>query len=231
LVTLVAMYPKADVPVLRCRCPPPNPTNPTPGFVRQGRPLTVYPPARLEPSSAAPRACTVGESILLGKSIAAAGRAEVNVLGTTVHELLSADDRSLDVTQRLEFAAGLIARHRLGSALTPDSLVAMADRQWVWIDSPFPGGVLRREWPIAYRLDVGTVVSGAIDLIVQTNDHVAILDHKTTLTHEGALAKAETFAAQLGCYSDAVLRMGSGKQVSTWLHLPLAGLVLGVALR
>lgn len=209
---------------------PPNPTSPTPGFVRTGRPLTAYPPARLEPSSAAPRACTVGEPILLGKPIAPAGRPDVNVLGTTVHEFLSGDDRSLVVRERLELAAGLIARHRLGTALTADSLLTMADRLWVWLDARFPGGLIRREWPVIYRLDTGTVVSGAIDLMVETHDHVDILDHKTTLTQRGTLAKAEEFGAQLGCYADAASRMGTGKSVSTWLHLPLAGLVVDVTL-
>jgi ATP-dependent helicase/nuclease subunit A len=218
----------AEVEVRPCASQPPAPLPLIPGSVRVGRTATDYPRARLSPSSAEPRPCTVSDPITLGSALAAAGSPDVNELGMAVHEFLAADDRALSAAEREELALGLLERHRVASAIAPGALLTIGDRLWGWLDARFPGGRIRREWPVLRRLETGTLVAGAADLVVETADHIAIVDHKSTATHRGALAKAETFAAQLACYADAMAKTGEGKTVSTWVHLPLAGMVVGV---
>ena len=78
------------------------------------------------------------------------------------------------------------------------------------------------------RLPGGTVMSGSADLTVEGADQLAIIDHKSAATYQGALAHAGVYSAQLASYAQATMRAGWNKPVSTWLHLPFAGRMVEV---
>ena len=74
-------------------------------------------------------------------------------------------------------------------------------------------------------MDSGTTCLGTADLIVEGDEQIAVVDHKSV-----GLAvmteKAEVLAGQLGCYADAVRKAHPMKAISTWVHLPRAGVVV-----
>jgi hypothetical protein len=72
-------------------------------------------------------------------------------------------------------------------------------------------------------------MSGTADLILETAEHLAIIDHKSSATYESALAQAGVYSAQLASYAQAARRAGWNHPVSTWLHLPLAGRIVEVS--
>ena len=84
-----------------------------------------------------------------------------------------------------------------GESIEPAELVEVADRLWGWIREHFGSDCLvRPEWPVGFREENGTVVFGTSDLIIETRDHLAIVDHKS-YGLAAAGAKVEVLAGQL----------------------------------
>jgi predicted amidohydrolase YtcJ len=152
----------------------------------------------------------------------------MEAFGTAAHAFLAADDPQRSREDRLEMAAGLIERHRILGALEPAEFVELGDRLWRWVRDRFGNQrTVHTEWPLGLKLESGTLVLGSSDLLVESGDAVAIIDHKSFgLTT--AASRAEALAGQLGCYADAVVRARPGKHVSRWVHLPVEGAVIEV---
>ena len=123
-------------------------------------------------------------------------------------------------------ASRLLEGYAVEGALSAQHLLEIADRLWRWTQARFGDSCrLRREWPVAERLPLGTIASGSVDLLVESAGHVAIVDHKS-FRAATAEAKKDSLGGQLGCYADAVARARPDTTVSTWVHLPFDGLVL-----
>jgi ATP-dependent helicase/nuclease subunit A len=199
------------------------------GSIRKGKhTVPPYAAATLAPSSAPSRPGRLGEAVTLGPPVRMLGKVEVEHLGTALHAFLGADDPQHDVRPRLDMAAGLLERYAVARALDPAALVELADRLWRWVQRQFgPSSVVLTECPLGLRLDSGTVLQGTADLLVESDDAIAIIDHKSFgLTT--ASTRVESLAGQLGCYADVVARARPGKTVSTWVHLPFEGLIVPV---
>lgn len=202
--------------------------HPEPGFLRLGRSPVDRAAARLAPSSAAPRPAKLEEPVRLGEPLRMRASVETDVLGTAVHRFFSADDPQRAAEVRLEIAAGLLGRHDVGRALKPEDLLELADRLWRWTATQFGDShVARVEWPLGVRLASGTCVLGAADLIVESREAIAVIDHKS-MGLAAATRQVEELAGQLGCYADALVLARPGKAVSRWLHLPFEGVVVEV---
>jgi hypothetical protein len=75
-------------------------------------------------------------------------------------------------------------------------------------------------------------VSGVIDLLLETDEGVVIVDHKTFPGRsEGAWRKkCREFVAQVAAYGRMVEDAGLGAPRSTWVHLPVGGGVVEITL-
>src|SRR5665213_672231 len=207
---------------------PPVAAAPRPGTVRAGKPIAQRAPASLAPSSAPPRPGRLGEPVQLGRPIMVQRSVDVNALGNAVHGFFAADERHRLADDRVGMATRLLNRHRVARALEPTDLVECGDRLWRWIAATFgDDSVVRTEWPVGLRLDIGTRVFGTSDPIVETRDGWAVIDHKSFGLATGA-SKVDMLAGQLGCYSDALTRAHPGATVSKWVHMPLDGVVVKV---
>jgi ATP-dependent exoDNAse (exonuclease V) beta subunit len=201
---------------------------PRPGTVRVGRALAQHVRASIAPSSASPRPAWVGEPVRLGRSIGIRDAVDVNALGSAMHDFFAADERQRPLEDRKEMAVGLLGRYRVASALQARDLVECGDRLWRWVHERFGGeAVVRTEWPVGLKVGAGTRILGTSDLIVESDDAIAVIDHKS-FGLKTALSKADLLAGQLGCYADVVVRAHPTKTVSTWVHLPLEGVVLEI---
>jgi ATP-dependent exoDNAse (exonuclease V) beta subunit len=92
---------------------------------------------------------------------------------------------------------------RLGSA------VADFDR---WLARRFAPLRVAREVPLLGLDGRGSVVSGVVDLLVETTDGYWVLDHKSDLTDDRA-ARFEAYLPQLRCYADLVRNAFPGRPV------------------
>jgi ATP-dependent exoDNAse (exonuclease V) beta subunit len=203
---------------------------PEPGCIRVGKAPVERAAATLSPSSAPPRQATLGEPVRLGDLIRMRASVGADVLGTAVHAFLSADDPRRPAGARREIAAGLLDRFGVGRALEPTDLMELADRLWRWVNDRFGEGcVVRTEWPLGMKLESGTLVLGSADLIVESAEMLAVVDHKS-MGLATATREVEGLAGQLGSYADAVKCARPGKPVSTWVHMPFEGVVVEVRL-
>ena len=105
-----------------------------------------------------------------------------------------------------------------------------------WKDGRSPGASSPRrsrrfqEWPIRHRLPDGSVVRGFVDLVIEIDEGLVVIDHKSfpgTLTDEHK--KVQEYAGQLGVYGEA-LAAAEGKPVlAGYIHLPVSGEMVEVS--
>lgn len=194
----------------------------------------VYPPASVTASSTAVAGAAVAV-IELGERLEVRSSAirddeVMRHFGEAVHGFLAADRVADPASDRETMAGELLERWGVAGAVEPASVVEASDRLTQWLADRWPGATLRREWPLAHRFEGGTVLQGTADLVVETEDELVVIDHKSFPgNREAAVARAVEFAGQLASYADA-LRAATGKRVGeTFIHLPISGLVVSVS--
>jgi ATP-dependent exoDNAse (exonuclease V) beta subunit len=107
----------------------------------------------------------------------------------------------------LESATGVTIDKKVRSGL--ESAVADFDR---WLAARFEPVRMARELPLLGLDGRESVVSGVLDLLVETAGGYWILDHKSDITDDRA-ARFETYLPQLRCYADLVRKAFPGKPV------------------
>jgi hypothetical protein len=194
------------------------------------------PPLFIQPSSLENTKTSVtvkiGETIALGGRLTLNGKASSDVIGDAVHLFFGSDQPELGVPARTEIARGIIARWGLTSALTESDLVAASDRLRSALDKRWPGARHRRELPLLHRLSSesgDSFLRGTLDWLVEGEGEVAVIDHKTTdIGPEVVGIRAAEHANQLSAYASAVGVAGMRGRVGTWLHFPMAGVLVEV---
>jgi ATP-dependent exoDNAse (exonuclease V) beta subunit len=182
---------------LRAIQPRPLPEGLTPEFVTpsalEGGSVSDMPPeVRTE---------RYGEGLRLDISVAAMER---GILLHRCFEVLSGHPERVD---RLEAATGL--------ALVPDQIQAVARSVSdfdAWLTATFVPSRVEREVPFLVIDDAGSVVSGVVDLLFETEAGFWILDHKSDATDDPA-SRFSFYWPQLCAYEDAVRRARTEKPV------------------
>jgi len=187
-----------------------------------------YPSAYQAASSVAAQGRVMAE-VRLGERLPLQGKPDMQMLGEAVHTFLGANYRPYTPEQHLQKAGETLDRWGVTGNLSPEILLQADERLDKFILERWPQAVCHREIPVAYRTDAGTIVSGFIDLLLETEEGYIIIDHKT---FPGSIAdakeKAAGFAGQLGMYRDALFQAGGKKVLATYIHLPVVGLMVEV---
>jgi ATP-dependent helicase/nuclease subunit A len=91
-----------------------------------------------------------------------------------------------------------------------------------WLSASFPDGEVFRETPVLYLDDAGSLVSGFIDLVVETANGFWIFDHKSDRVAD-ATASFEPYMPQLKDYSDGLRKARPDKPMLgialNWIRL------------
>ena len=197
-----------------------------PGAVTVGRPRTDFPPARLSPSAATAVSCRVGEPVVFGPRLRLTGSPDMAELGNAIHGFLAADRLDLAAEERLDLAVGLLGRHGVAPHLAASELVDAGSRLWHWVDTFAPLRV-HREWPVRERRPEGSIVNGTADLVVRCDPGLVVVDHKSFPGDmEQALARVAGYSGQLATYARALGRASGSPVTSTWIHLPMLGVIV-----
>ena len=131
-----------------------------------------------------------------------------------------------EVINRLQMAKDILTRWQVAGSLTPDDLVKSADALKTWVDKTHPNATWKKEVPILHRLDNGTLVSGFIDLLLETPDQLIIINHKAFPGNQSELKKrSEEYFGQLAAYEKSIKEISS-KPVVKILHYPVAGYMM-----
>ncbi len=150
----------------------------------------------------------------------------MTALGEAIHTFYAADQPGLDNKARLQLATDILNRWQVSVYLKPVHLVQSADALETWIDQTYPNATWKKEVPILHRLNNGTLVSGFIDLFLETEEQLIIIDHKAFPGSQSELKKrSEEYFGQLAAYEKSLKEISS-KPVLKILHYPIAGFII-----
>lgn len=207
---------------------PPDAVASTQGYRSPAAAIAVYEPLAVTPSSSAPTDARIVEEIDLGHRLPFAGSSDIASVGEALHRFLAADDPTRENAIREAMAKRLLANWGV-TAVDPRDVVEMSTRFFAFVEQRWPGAILHREAPILQRVGEQTI-SGRLDAIVETDDEIVIIDHKSFPGGPDQWpAQVKKHAGQLSAYADVLDAHGGGsKQIRLALHLPVSGTVLVV---
>lgn len=164
---------------------------------------------------------------LPGTGVLAENTYNYGALGTAAHAFFAADLDDLRPDARTACAEGLLAAAGLTGLVRGDALVKASDALRTWVEGRWPGARWHRELPVEALVasDHGDRrVVGIVDLLLETDEGVVIVDHKTFPggTEASWRKKALEVAGQLFVYAH-VLRQAGRKVLGLWVHLPMGG--------
>jgi len=219
----------ADVRLLAADASPEE-RYPDPTFVRSKVGDTPLPrkPLFIRPSAAEGSDWFVSERTTLGDRLPIDGIADFATLGEALHAILAYDDPARPTETRITDAKATLDRWRVTGFSAKDALTA-SDRLHTKLAVLWPGAKLRREAPVTARIG-RQLIQGRIDLLVETNETTAIIDHKSFPGRfEQWEAKALQYAPQVALYGEAV-KAASGRSCDhLFVHMPVVGALLRLA--
>ncbi|MFO8048592.1 MAG: PD-(D/E)XK nuclease family protein [Desulfosudaceae bacterium] len=204
-----------------------DPAEPLPRDIAPGRdypavPPVDHPPARQSPSELAGTG-QIHSAEKIGPRLPLADHPDMTALGEALHTFFAADRPEFAPNYRLALAEDILHRWQVSASLKPEHLVQAADALAAWIDHHYPTAAWKRELPISHRQDNGTLVSGFIDLLLETDQELVIIDHKAFPGSQAEIKKrSEEYFGQLAAYADCLQEVSS-KAVVKVLHYPVAG--------
>ena len=208
-----------------------SPVEPEPGSITPGEDYKLpekaveHPPARRTPSSMEGEGAVI-QMEQIGERIPIVGKPDMDMVGNAFHLFFAADRPEFDEQHRLDLATGIVQRWGLKGAVDPGHLVQAADNLRNWAEKNYPNAIWRREWPMSRRLPEGTVVSGFSDLVLEAEDRVAIIDHKTFAgSRKEAERRADEYFGQLEAYREITSKSYGFTDVSCYIHYPMIGMM------
>jgi ATP-dependent helicase/nuclease subunit A len=127
--------------------------------------------------------------------------------GTILHRCFELLDGDGDAGGRLEAALGSML-----DAPLREAVVSAADGFYAWLKRRFAPIAIGREIPVIGVDNRGSVVSGVIDLLVETAKGFWIVDHKSDQPDD-LEARFREYLPQLLCYAEVLGSLPSGKKV------------------
>ncbi|AXK79541.1 DNA helicase UvrD [Pseudolabrys taiwanensis] len=188
----------------------------------------THPPFRILPSKIvhAESNATTYRKIDVGGRLALSGNVDMGSLGAAIHQFLAADVGPTDAAdKRSQMAGEVLARWGI-TALGADELILASNRLHDHITKQWPGADILREVPVMGRQGLQRV-SGRIDFLVNSDDGIAIIDHKSFPgTEKDWPARVQNYSSQLAAYAD-LTRRATGKSIlGLYVYLPIAGTIL-----
>ncbi len=161
----------------------------------------------------------------------ARGAAEWDRVGNAFHAFLASDSETTPVALRTKRAARLLEHHGALTSYAPASLLAASDAFRGFVTKQLPSARWGHEIPIEARLDTPDgerCIDGRIDLLLETEDALVVVDHKSFPGTDEARwrSKALELAPQLATYQHALTIVRPEKPTSSWIHFVTAGAVV-----
>jgi ATP-dependent exoDNAse (exonuclease V) beta subunit len=201
----------------------------TPRRLPARSPLDVRLRERMSPSRAAvvPEA-QIAETAELGARISISG-SDMRIIGTALHAIIAAELVNPDRADALERTHALLAGHGVETYVGAAHALEAARRFRSWIEGRFAPSRVLTEYPIVHRRADGRVVSGWIDVLLETPSGYVVIDHKSSPRPRSEWRdEIREYAGQLDAYREA-LEAAEKKVESCWVHLPVGGAALRYA--
>ena len=158
-------------------------------------------------------------TVKLGGRIKLKSGGEMNRIGDMIHLMLAGGPGEATVAT----AQTLLDHSALGAYLNAQDLLDISSRFEGWL-STYVGATRYTEWPVRWVRTDGRLVTGEIDLLMETEKGFILVDHKTfpgdTALRDERLKK---WAGQLSMYRGAIEAAGGKTVTECWIHLPIRG--------
>lgn len=184
------------------------------------------PPLFIRPSeTGAEGVYRVADVVDLGPRVPITGNPDMTALGEAVHAIFASDRPSKSAEERVTKAQDILDRWRVSEVVASD-LITAVDQFLAHLAATYPGATIRKEVPVFARVGE-QIVSGRIDVLVESDDWFAIFDHKS---FPGNRAKREAaaieYTPQLKLYADSVQIALKRECRGLFIHMPISGALL-----
>jgi ATP-dependent exoDNAse (exonuclease V) beta subunit len=123
----------------------------------------------------------------------------------------------------VEEVRDLLDGHGLAGRIDPVAVHTQLAAFRAWLGARWPDAEVRTEVPVESRLANGQILTGRIDLLVDTREGGVLVDHKASAQpREKWPEVAVQYAGQLAAYAEAIERASGEKVIERWLFFPVA---------
>lgn len=181
-------------------------------------------PLRLSPSSLpANEEARLGEIIELGERLEITGEYDPTELGSALHAVIAAAVLGQNATERI------LRDHGMAETISVAMANECANRLLDDVKKRFNPISLLAEYPIYYSNEHGQVISGWIDLLVETAEGFVLIDHKASPRARSQWGEITLgYSGQLEAYADGILNATGRPVVSRWIHFGVTGGLIGI---
>lgn len=176
-------------------------------------PLHVSPSTRATNQSA-----RIGQIITLGDRLPISGEYDPAILGSALHAVIATTLSGQQATARV------LADYGMEKTISTATASECARRFIDVIARNFNPVRVSTEYPVQFTRDNGQIVTGWIDVLIETTDGYVIVDHKASPRARSDWEEiALTYAGQLDLYAEGVLRATGRQVLSAWVHFGVTG--------
>ena len=190
-----------------------------PTWLTTDAPAIATLPQRLNPSTIKPDATArIGEIITLGERLELDGEYDPIILGSALHAVIATTLLGQNATARV------LQDHGVDKTISAAAADECTSRLLAAIRQRFKPIALHTESPIHYTNDSGQLISGWIDLLIETDEGFVLIDHKASPRARSDWEEiALSYSGQLQAYADGVVRATGRPVVSRWIHFGVTG--------
>jgi ATP-dependent helicase/nuclease subunit A len=176
-------------------------------------------PLRVSPSSIPPScAVKIGEVIELGERIETKSDYDPAILGSALHAVIATTFLGQEATDRV------LQNHGVQDVISVVDADGCVTRLYNKIQERFSPSNCAVEFPIHYELETGQLVSGWIDLLLETEDGFVLIDHKASPRARSDWEEiALSYSGQLAAYAAGIEKVTDKPVISSWIHFALTG--------
>ena len=198
-----------------------------PQWLSTGTPESETLPLRLSPSSIAPNpTASIGDIIELGERLPIEGEYDPATLGSALHAVIATTLTGQTSTARILQDQGMENTIDLEAADLSTSRLLEA------VNTHFKPLSSHPEYPIHYSNDSGQIVSGWIDLLIETEEGFVLIDHKASPRARSDWEQiALGYSGQLEAYSEGIIRATGRPVLSQWIHFGVTGGLVEIRLK
>ena len=189
----------------------------------QARARSDFARARASPSAAGPRQGASVEALVEFGERMPLGGDDMTAIGSGLHAVIAAEFVNPSRRDALRTAKVVLQGYGVASFLAAEDAVASARRFHAFVQTHFRPTGTYVEYPVTRRAENGQLMSGWIDLALETEAGWVIIDHKASPRPRSELQdEALQHSGQLFEYRRALEAAGCDV-ASTWIHFAVSG--------
>ena len=186
-------------------------------------------PLNFNPSAAELAPATVLEKCRVGERISVANGVDMRELGEAIHACIGLSFTDPHVPLSESEVGDILSGFGVLAYLSPTAVLQQVKAFHDWLSSRWPGVKPHAEVPLQSLLSTGQVLNGRIDLLLETDNGLILIDHKSSQLSPDHWEKlAAEHGAQMAAYAQGVEQASGRKVTEHWLFLPVAGGALSI---